>query len=96
VIALELNGTSVEAFWSGTSSLLASAVVQPTFTSLSQVFGRTPVMLAALVFFTAGSIMCGTAHAFPLFLAGRSFQGIGSGGIMTLTYGMCPDAKVTK
>jgi hypothetical protein len=35
-----LGGTALEAFWSGTSFLLASTVLQPTVASLSNIFGR--------------------------------------------------------
>ena len=38
-----LHGTAVEAFWSGTSFLIASAVVQPVVCGLSHGFGRKPV-----------------------------------------------------
>lgn len=39
-IASELNGSSIEAFWTGSSFLLASAVSQPIFASFSILFGR--------------------------------------------------------
>jgi hypothetical protein len=42
-IAQELNGTAIEAFWAGTSFLLTSTVFQPTFASMSNIFGRKPV-----------------------------------------------------
>jgi hypothetical protein len=38
-----LHGTAIEAFWSGTSFLIASAVVQPVISGLSHGFGRKPV-----------------------------------------------------
>lgn len=48
IMSTELRGTALEAFWSGTSFLLASTVFQPTFASLSSIFGRklvcTPFM----------------------------------------------------
>ncbi|KAL9030493.1 MAG: hypothetical protein Q9196_001395 [Gyalolechia fulgens] len=40
VITDRLHGTALEAFWSGTSFLVASAVVQPVLGGLSHVFGR--------------------------------------------------------
>lgn len=39
-IASELKGSSIEAFWTGSSFLLASAVSQPIFASFSILFGR--------------------------------------------------------
>jgi MFS family permease len=46
-ISSALGGTALEAFWSGTSFLLASTVLQPTVASLSNIFGRKYVSLAA-------------------------------------------------
>ena len=43
IISIELGGTALEAFWSGTGFLLASTVLQPTFAGLSHIFGRKNV-----------------------------------------------------
>ena len=43
IIAEKLRGTAIEAFWSGTSFLVTSAVFQPVIASLSHVFGRKQV-----------------------------------------------------
>jgi MFS family permease len=40
LISTDLGGTALEAFWSGISFLLASAVLQPTVAGLSHIFGR--------------------------------------------------------
>lgn len=45
IITEKLNGTAIEAFWSGTSFLLTSAVFQPVIAGLSHVFGRKEVSL---------------------------------------------------
>jgi MFS family permease len=91
VISIDLHGTAIEAYWSGTSFLLASTVFQPTFTSLSHIFGRRHLLLVALTLFTLGSILCAVAHNFTLLLFGRSLQGVGSGGILTLSYVITTD-----
>ncbi|KAI9893422.1 MAG: hypothetical protein M1814_006719 [Vezdaea aestivalis] len=85
IIADKLHGTAIEAFWSGTSFLLTSTVFQPSFASLSHIFGRKPLILVALVFFTAGAIIPALANNFTVLLAGRSLQGIGGGGILVMT-----------
>ena len=84
-MADELHGTSIEAFWTATSFLLASTVFQPTFTQLSHILGRKPVLLGALTFFTFGTIMGGWAKNFTVILIGRVVQGTGSAGILSLT-----------
>ncbi|KAL9009197.1 MAG: hypothetical protein Q9173_005754 [Seirophora scorigena] len=43
VITERLDGTAIQAFWSGTSFLVASAVVQPVIGGLSHGFGRKQV-----------------------------------------------------
>ena len=45
IITVKLKGTAIEAFWSGTSFLLTSAVFQPVIAGLSHVFGRKQVSL---------------------------------------------------
>ncbi|KAI9871250.1 MAG: hypothetical protein M1830_003143, partial [Pleopsidium flavum] len=90
-IANKLDGTAIEAFWSGTSFLLTSTVFQPSFASLSHIFGRKPMILLALTFFTAGAIISALAHNFTILLIGRSIQGIGGGGIIALTYVVVTD-----
>ncbi|MCJ1246345.1 hypothetical protein MMC30_003552 [Trapelia coarctata] len=85
IIAQAINGTAIEAFWSGTSFLLTSTVFQPVFASFSHIFGRKPLLITALAFFTAGAIICAVCTNFTVLLAGRSLQGIGGGGIIALT-----------
>ncbi|KAJ5669517.1 hypothetical protein N7462_010587 [Penicillium macrosclerotiorum] len=84
-ISHELGGTAIEAFWTGTSFTLCSAVFQPVFSSLSNLFGRKPLVLAAIAWFTIGTIVAGVANNFTHMLIGRSLQGIGGGGVITLT-----------
>jgi hypothetical protein len=40
VVSTALDGTALEAFWSGTSFLLASTVLQPSVASMSNILGR--------------------------------------------------------
>ena len=84
VMSHQLGGTAIEAFWAGTSFLLASTVSQLTFGSLSQTFGRKSLILIAIVFFAVGSIITAAAGGFTVLLVGRSIQGAGGGAIMTL------------
>ncbi|KAF2760573.1 MFS general substrate transporter [Pseudovirgaria hyperparasitica] len=91
IIAEKLNGSAIEAFWAGTSFLLTATVFQPTFASLSHIFGRTDMLLLALTLFTIGAIVGGVAHNFTVLLAGRCIQGMGGGGISALTYVIATD-----
>ncbi|KAJ5153747.1 uncharacterized protein N7500_009186 [Penicillium coprophilum] len=84
-IAKQLNGTAIEAFWSGTSFLLCSTVFQPSFASFSNIFGRRPMILISLLFFTVGAVIAAIANDFTYMLVGRSIQGVGGGGIISLS-----------
>jgi MFS family permease len=81
-IAKDLHGSAIDAFWVGTSYLLACAVFQPFIAALSDIFGRRELLLSSLLFFTIGSIVCSVAPSFAVLLAGRCVQGIGGGGII--------------
>jgi MFS family permease len=85
IIASKLHGTAIEAFWAGTSFLLTSTVFQPSYASFSHIFGRKPLTYVALTFFAVGAIIAGAAKNFTTMLVGRSLQGIGAGGIISLT-----------
>ncbi|KAL2816687.1 major facilitator superfamily domain-containing protein [Aspergillus granulosus] len=84
-IARALGGTSVEAFWSGTSFLVCSCVFQPVFTLSSAIFGSTRMLFAAVLAFTLGAILAAVAQEFTLLIIGRCIQGVGGGGIIALT-----------
>ncbi|KAJ5581093.1 hypothetical protein N7450_007394 [Penicillium hetheringtonii] len=76
IMAEDLNGTAIEAFW---------AVFQPSFASFSNIFGRRPAVLAAVLFFCVGAIVSAVANNFMQMLVGRSIQGVGGGGIIALS-----------
>ncbi|KAK7188494.1 major facilitator superfamily transporter [Paraphaeosphaeria sporulosa] len=84
-ITQSLNGTAIDAFWTGTSYLLSSAVFQPIIASVSEFFGRQQLLLLSLAFFTVGTVLCAVANDFTVMLVGRSIQGVGGGGIITLS-----------
>ncbi|KAL4974122.1 major facilitator superfamily domain-containing protein [Aspergillus desertorum] len=84
-MASSLHGTAMQAFWSGTSFLLCSTVFQPTTATLSDIFGRRPIILISLAFFFIGSLVAGIANDFTQILVGRCLQGVGGGGIAVLS-----------
>lgn len=49
------------------------------------ILGRKPLLIVALLFFTLGAIVGALAQSLTCLLAGRSIQGIGGGGILSLT-----------
>lgn len=49
------------------------------------------MILVALVFFTIGTIVCGVANHVSILILGRSIQGVGGGGLLTMTYVLMAD-----
>lgn len=85
VISEHLHGSAIEAFWAGTSFLLASTIFQPIYASFSHIFGRKQVTLIAVTVFLIGTLLAATARSMLLMLVGRTIQGVGAGGITVLT-----------
>jgi MFS family permease len=81
----ELKGSGLESFWSGTSFLVASTIFQTAFGSFSRIFGCKPVLFLSLILFGIGAITASLAQSFIAILAGRCLQGVGGGGIITIT-----------
>ena len=71
--------------WVVISYLLSSTVVAPLYGKLSDIHGRRAMMLLAIGFFLAGSIISAAAPNMAMLIAGRTLQGIGGGGIVPLT-----------
>ncbi|KAH9989421.1 MFS general substrate transporter [Xylariaceae sp. FL0662B] len=85
-LAKDLNGTAIETFWVGSSYLLANAVFVPFLGAVSDLFGRQSMLLFAVIMFTIGTIISCLATDFTELLCGRTIQGMGGGGIYTLSY----------
>ena len=83
-IAKDLNSSSVESFWVGTSFLLAQTVMIPIYGTTSEIFGRKWPILTAVSIFTFGSILCATAKTITWMISARVVQGIGAGGMLQL------------
>ncbi|KAH0828707.1 Mfs1.2 [Lanmaoa asiatica] len=71
--------------WVGSAYALASTAFLPTSGGLAQTFGRRPTILMTIGFFALGSGICGGAKSMNMLIAGRIIQGLGGGGIQSLT-----------
>jgi len=70
--------------WIGNSYSITATAFIPWSGGLANVFGRRPILIGGLLFFAVGSAMCGAAKNMNTMLAGRGFQGVGSGVILSL------------
>ena len=84
VIAHEFRGTTLEAFWASISFVLAVVVVQPIYTSVSNVLGRMVPLYASFLLFVIGSIVLAIAKDMAVLIVGRILQGLGAGGLDVL------------
>src|SRR5713101_3068566 len=77
--------------WVITAYLLASTAVAPVFGTLSDIYGRRAMIIAALSLFIAGSILCAVAPSMPVLILARGLQGLGGGGIMPIVQTVISD-----
>lgn len=86
----ELGGVN-HMLWVTTAYLLCSTVMMPIYGKLGDTFGRKYLFCACLVFFVAGSIICGLSDSMAWLIAGRAIQGLGAGGQMILSQAIVAD-----
>jgi EmrB/QacA subfamily drug resistance transporter len=82
--------------WVITAYLLASTAVAPVFGTLSDIYGRRAMIIAALSLFVAGSIMCALAPNMPMLILARGLQGLGGGGIMPIVQTVISDVVTAR
>ncbi|QKV97612.1 MFS transporter [Streptomyces sp. NA02950] len=76
----DLGGFSVFS-WLFSGYLLAVTVTLPVYGKLSDTFGRKPVLLAGIVIFVSGSLLCAGAWNMASLIAFRIVQGLGGGAL---------------
>ncbi|MFD3530044.1 MFS transporter [Streptomyces sp. NPDC058664] len=76
----DLGGLSVFS-WLFSGYLLAVTVTLPVYGKLSDTFGRKPVLIAGVVLFLIGSLLCAAAWDMASLIAFRVVQGLGGGAL---------------
>ncbi|KAL4878817.1 major facilitator superfamily domain-containing protein [Aspergillus karnatakaensis] len=82
-ISSEFNDLK-NASWLVTSYVLAMTAAQPIYGKLSDIFGRTKMILVAYLFFALGCVISGMAGSLLAVVVGRVVSGIGGGGMGSL------------
>ncbi|WP_408058911.1 MFS transporter [Streptomyces zaomyceticus] len=76
----DLGGLAVFS-WLFSGYLLAVTVTLPVYGKLSDTFGRKPVLIAGVVLFLFGSLLCAAAWNMASLIAFRVVQGLGGGAL---------------
>ena len=84
-IAGKLGGFTKLA-WVSTAYVVSSTIATPVLGKLSDLYGRRRIYLIAISAFLGGSVLCGLSQTIDQLIAARTIQGIGGGGIMSLSF----------
>ena len=71
--------------WIVTGYLLTATAMAPLYGKISDIYGRRPTIYAAVLIFLAGSLISAMAPNMLVLVIGRAVQGLGGGGLFTLT-----------
>ncbi|KZT52010.1 iron permease [Calocera cornea HHB12733] len=80
----DLNGGS-DFVWVGSAFTLASTAILPLSGNIATIFGRQWAVLSFIFLFAVGSAVTASAQNMTAMIAGRTVQGLGGGGILSLT-----------
>ncbi|MDT3687387.1 MAG: MDR family MFS transporter [Pseudorhodoplanes sp.] len=82
--------------WVVTAYLLTATASTPLYGKLSDIYGRRAVMLTGIGIFILGSIACALAPSMTALVLGRGLQGLGGGGLMSLSQTIIADIVTPK
>src|SRR5262245_45793532 len=71
--------------WIVVGYLVATTVAAPVYGQLRDIYGSKRMMFIALAIFIASSLFCTVATSVEMLACGRVLQGLGGGGLMTLS-----------
>lgn len=77
--------------WVVTAYLLTSTAVTPLYGKLSDIHGRRPVLISAILIFIFGSVLCAVAPTMLVLVIARAIQGLGGGGLVALSQTVIAD-----
>ena len=86
------TGEAERASWIVVSYLIAATIAAPMYGRLGDAFGRRRMMYVALAVTIVASLLCAVAPSVELLTAARVLQGLGGGGLMTLSQALIGEA----
>lgn len=79
------TGDVGRASWIVVAYLIAATIAAPIYGRLGDSFGRKPIMFGALTVFIVASLLCAASPSILMLTLARILQGLGGGGLMTLS-----------
>lgn len=89
-IADDLQGLELQA-WATTAYLITSTITTPIYGKLGDIFGRRRLFIAAITIFVVGSVAAAFSASMFELAAWRALQGVGAGGLFTLSLTILAD-----
>jgi EmrB/QacA subfamily drug resistance transporter len=86
------TGQVGRASWIVVSYLIAATIAAPIYGRLGDSFGRRRLMFVALAVFIIASLLCAVSPTVELLTLARVLQGLGGGGLMTLSQALIGEA----
>lgn len=77
--------------WIGTAYMLTSTASTPLFGKISDLYGRRRPFQVAILLFIIGSLLCGISDTMWQLVMSRGLQGIGGGGLYSLSFAIIGD-----
>lgn len=78
--------------WIVVSYLMATTIAAPVYGRLGDALGRKRLLFLAMGVFLVASVLCATAPTLLVLVAARVLQGLGGGGLMTLSQALVGEA----
>ena len=89
-IAADLGGFE-HLSWIFAGYLLTSTASTPIYGKVSDLYGRGPLLIISIVLFVLSSAFCALSQDMVQLVAARALQGLGGGGMMSVTQALIAD-----